>query len=228
MAEDHLSATSRTSASFAIVLADETLTLLPERAVWWATQKTLFIADLHFGKEATFRAAAIPIPDQTVQTVNRLSALIDETRAARLVILGDLIHARKGRCLQTFETIAAWRGRHSSLEIILVRGNHDESAGDPPASWKMKCVSEPHQLSPFVLKHHPERGDAEIVLAGHLHPAVKLTGTGRDSAKLPCFLLRDDVLTLPAFSSFVDGASLRVSAADKIYGICENQIVCLQ
>ena len=211
-----------------VTLAGEVLTLLPERAVWWEAQRTVFVADLHFGKEAAFRAAAIPIPDQTSQNLGRLSAVIHKTRAARLVILGDLIHALPGRCVQTFGMIADWREQFSDLEIDLVRGNHDTSAGDPPSAWRITCVSEPHRLSPFVLKHYPERSGEETVLAGHLHPAVKLSGAGRDSVKLPCFLLRDAVLVLPAFSTFVDGASLRVSVADKIYVICENQVVCMQ
>ena len=32
----------------------------------------------------------------------------------------------------TLAAIAAWRAEHRQLEILLVRGNHDEHAGDPP------------------------------------------------------------------------------------------------
>ena len=38
------------------------LTLLPERAVWREASRTLFVADVHIGKAAAFRAAGLPRP----------------------------------------------------------------------------------------------------------------------------------------------------------------------
>jgi DNA ligase-associated metallophosphoesterase len=220
--------TKSNNRSATVRFAEETLTLLSQRAVWWARQETLFVADLHFGKEATFRAAGIPIPDQTAECLARLSSAIDETDARRLIVLGDLIHARRGRCAQTFEAITEWRLQRPELQIELVRGNHDQSSGDPPAAWEMQCVSEPRSLAPFTLRHYSEATSDQFVLAGHLHPTVRLKGRGGDSAKLPCFLLRDNVLTLPAFSTFVDGAAIRATAADQIFGICEGDVLKLQ
>lgn len=219
------SASSQTSVT--ISLADESLVLMSQRAVWWADRTTAFVADLHFGKEATFRSAAIPVPDQTQRTLQQLSALIAETAMKRLVILGDLIHSRRGRCERTFAMITDWRARHSDLDIDLVRGNHDQSSGDPPAAWRMTCVSEPFSMAPFLLCHHPEAGDCNAAMAGHLHPMVRLSGAGRDSAKLACFLLRNGILHLPAFSPFVDGAVIRPMQGDKIYGICEDRVLPL-
>ena len=213
--------------TFDLCLAGETLTLLPQRAVWWEREKTLFVADLHLGKEATFRAAAIPVPDQTAQNLQQLSEAISETQAKRLIVLGDLIHARRGRCEITFSLVAHWRSRFADLQIDLVRGNHDDSSGDPPAAWKIHCDSEPLSLPPFVLRHYSEPTSEGAVLAGHLHPSVRLSGPGGDSARLACFLLRKNVLTLPAFSSFVDGAVIKVDAKDQVFGICEARILKL-
>ncbi len=214
--------------ALSITLAEETLTLLSQRAVWWAAQKTLFVADLHFGKEATFRAAAIPIPDQTAQNLRRLTSAIDATQVERLVILGDLIHARRGRCEKTFALISQWRAAQAELKIDLVRGNHDDSAGDPPSEWRIDCESEPRTMPPFQLRHHPKSVSGHVVLAGHLHPTVRLSGPARDSLKLPCFLLRDGVFNLPAFSGFVDGAVIRPLPGDRVFGICEEAVIQLR
>lgn len=210
-----------------IRLAGESISLMSQRAVWWADRRTAFVADLHFGKEATFRSAAIPVPDQTQRTLDQLSALIAETSMERLVILGDLIHSRRGRCERTFSLITDWRDAHRDLQIDLVRGNHDRSSGDPPTAWRITCAAEPLPLGPFLLRHHPEAGDSEVVLAGHLHPMVRLSGAGGDSAKLACFLLRNRILHLPAFSRFVDGGSIRPLQGDQIYGICEDRVLPL-
>src|SRR5215211_5787433 len=43
-------------------IAGEEIHLLAERALWWPNASTLIVADLHWGKASTFRAAGIPIP----------------------------------------------------------------------------------------------------------------------------------------------------------------------
>ena len=45
--------------------AGERLVLLPEKAVFWPSEKTLIVADLHLGKTAAFRAAGIGVPELT-------------------------------------------------------------------------------------------------------------------------------------------------------------------
>jgi DNA ligase-associated metallophosphoesterase len=210
--------------SESLILAGERLTLLPQRAVWWESARTLFITDLHLGKEATFRAAGMPVPDQTAQLLNRLRHIIDHYKPLKLIVLGDLIHARVGRCEKTFELIDIWRRSIPDLIIQLIRGNHDRSSGDPPTGWQIECLSEPYQCDQFMLCHYPESAGESPALAGHLHPAVRLTGRGRDALKLPCFLLRGRLLILPAFSEFVDGATQKLVAGDRTFGICDNHV----
>lgn len=75
-------------------LAGESVELMAEKALWWPAARTLFIADLHLGKAASFRALGQPVPSGTTQdNLDRLSALIDRHAAARLVFLGDFLHA---------------------------------------------------------------------------------------------------------------------------------------
>ncbi len=208
-------------------LGSESVYLLWQRAVWWPKARTLFVADMHLGKEATFRAAAIPIPDQTHEQLARLDALISLTQATRLVVLGDMIHARQGRCPITFDLVRQWRTNHAELQLQLVRGNHDRSSGDPPDDWQVQCLTDPTEEGPFRLQHEPRPPATGIALAGHLHPTVWLHGAARDRLKLTCFMLRDNVLVLPAFSPFVDGKAIRPTVGDRIFGICEDQVLDL-
>ncbi len=213
-----------------IDLAGERLWLLPQRAVWWPSCGTLLIADTHFGKEATFRSAAIPVPDQASDQLSRLDRLLADTNAARLIILGDLLHSRKGRCEVTFTQISTWFSQRPELAVELVRGNHDLSAGDPPDEWNVQCHDQPYHVGPLDLFHDvadQRTNDSPPVLAGHLHPMARLRGRAGDSARLPCFLLRQQVLTVPAFSPFVDGKAISARADDRVYAICDNQVLPL-
>ncbi|MFN9720786.1 MAG: ligase-associated DNA damage response endonuclease PdeM [Planctomycetota bacterium] len=207
-----------------IVLAGETLCLLGQRAVWWAARRTLLIADLHLGKEATFRASGMPVPDQTERLLRRLSGLIHAYSPDKLLILGDLIHARRGRCRITFQLISDWRRLFPELTIELIRGNHDRAAGDPPSEWQMICCTEPQWANPFSLRHEPAEDLSLPGMAGHLHPTVRLSGRGGDSLKLPCFLIRRQSLILPAFSEFVDGAVQKLMEGDRVFAICDHLV----
>ena len=202
------------------------MVLLPERALLWERTGTLIAADVHLGKAAAFRAAAIPLPGgTTTEALSRLTQALERTAARRLLLLGDFFHARSGRASRTLAAIADWRQRHPDLEIVLVRGNHDRGAGDPPAEWRFDCHDEPRIEPPFAFRHHPGEEEAGYVLAGHIHPAVSLAGLGRQREKLPCFLFGDRVGLLPAFGGFTGGASVRPRQGDRVYVIADKEVI---
>jgi DNA ligase-associated metallophosphoesterase len=182
------------------------LQLLPERAAWHADSRTLFIADLHLGKSATFRARGLPVPAGTTRdNLQRLGTLVHEHRAARIVFLGDLLHSRHAQQADVIAPLQAWRAAHASVRCVLVRGNHDAHAGDPPRSLGFEIVDEPWPVDGapgLVACHHPQPAAHATVLAGHWHPAVTLRGPARDHQRLACFCLAGKVLVLPAFGAF--------------------------
>jgi DNA ligase-associated metallophosphoesterase len=206
------------AASVAIEWCGETLVLLHERAVWWPREKTLLIADPHFGKAATFRLAGIPVPETSHDDdIERLSRILAATGAPRLVILGDFLHARAGRSAGVLSTLAAWRARHSSVEMVLVRGNHDRHAGPLPDEWGISCVNGPWQLGPFHCRHEPLEDATAPVLAGHLHPSFRLSGKGGLSLSAPCFHFAERVAVLPAFGTFTGNHVVKPAAGDRIF-----------
>jgi uncharacterized protein len=207
---------------------DERLTILPERALYWSRKKTLIIADPHFGKAATFRQAGIPVPQGTTTTdLDRLRALVARTGAERLVVLGDFFHARSGRQEETLSAIAQWRADHCQLAVLLIRGNHDEHAGDPPADWNIACEADPFRDESFWLAHHPQPRRGGFVLAGHLHPALTLDDCCGSSLRSPCFWFQPRVAVLPAFGRFTGAKSVRPSAADRVFVVDSESVIAI-
>lgn len=210
-----------------LTVGNDVLDLLPGRAAWWPLQRTLFVADVHIGKAASFRALGQPVPSGTTQdNLARLSALVAHCEAQRLVVLGDFLHAAAAQQAQVVDQVQAWRDRLPALDCVLVRGNHDSHAGDPPAALRFQVVDEPSPMGPFLACHHPGARPGGLVLAGHLHPAVVLRGPAHDRHRLPCFCLTPDQLILPAFGAFTgttlqglpDGARCFPIAADQVLG----------
>ena len=87
----------------------------------------------------------------------------------------------------------------------------------------LTVVDEPLLMAPFALCHHPDARPGHYVLAGHIHPALRVEAGG-DRLRLPCFAFGTDVGLLPAFGSFTGHMTLEpdagmrcfVAAADRV------------
>lgn len=191
---------------------------LPERALWWPQQRALICADLHAGKDEAFRRAGLPMPEGALaDDLLRLDAAIQKTTPRMLVILGDFFHARDGRGPRVTECLKNWRARHSNLEIVIVRGNHDYSAGDPPRFLSLRVE---HELivDGLSLKHAPPnltQARPKNYIAGHLHPAIRISTAG-ESIISPCFWFRKEGIVLPAFSSLAGSARIQPKPKDRV------------
>ena len=207
-----------------ISIRGETLTLLPERAMYWESRSTLFVADPHWGKAATFRAYGIPVPSGTTdEGIARLDRMVQRTSAMQVIFLGDLLHAKAGRSGEMFAAVGVWRKKNPNLEILLVRGNHDRRAGDPPEALGIRCTDSPHLMSPFVLDHHPRASADGYVLSGHVHPGVRVVGE-----RLPCFLVGAEVAILPAFGEFTGLAIVHPAQGSSVYAIADDCVIELR
>src|SRR5690349_18536391 len=165
---------SAVATTLAVEAGGERLVLLPEKAVWWPDRRTLLVADVHVGKAAAFRALGVPVPRGTTgETLDRLSALAARWQPRRIVVLGDFLHSAHAHAAPgTLAVLAGWRERHAALDLVLVRGNHDDRAGDPPAALGIDVVDEPRLEGGLALCHHPQPHATRYALAGHLHPCV--------------------------------------------------------
>jgi DNA ligase-associated metallophosphoesterase len=256
------SAATDPAGGLAVVVAGVALQLLADRAVWWPEAGTLFVADVHLGKSESFSALGVPVPrGPTAATLDRLAALIDACGATRLVVLGDLLHARQAQAPATIGLLRRWRERHARLHCLLVRGNHDDHAGDPPDELGIEMVTEGERLGPFSLCHLPCESDdlpsadasaapgeaqssAQLSsqpssqssshgqinpdgyrLAGHLHPAVRLSGRGGASVRLPCFRVGESQMVLPAFGDFTGGATIVRAEGERIFAIAAPRVI---
>jgi uncharacterized protein len=212
-----------------ITLAGELLTLLPEKAAYWDARRTLLIADPHFGKAAAFRLSGLFVPRGTTGgALRRIDAMLLHTGASRVIFLGDFLHARRGRSQQVLTELADWRSRHSEIEMLLVRGNHDRRAGDPPVGLGISCIDGPLHEGPFAFAHHPVAVPDAYVLAGHLHPCVSLRGAGRQREQLPCFWFGREVGVLPAFGEFTGCARIQRRDGDGVFVIGEGEVIGVQ
>ena len=189
-------------AALELVIAGERMCLLGERALLWPARSRLLIADLHLGKGDIMRAAGIPVPSGgTRHDLERLDALLRETGARELWVLGDFLHGRRHARVE-----AAWRAllaSHPGCVASVVAGNHDRALVADAAG----VVHLPDDVrdGPFRFRHLPRApGDTTPghVVCGHVHPVARLPGL---RGRYPALVLEPTQTILPAFSAFTGG-----------------------
>jgi len=211
-----------------ISVAGADVVLHPSGAALLSAEKTLLVADAHFGKAVSFRKLGVPVPSgTTTETLDELSGALEATSATRVVFLGDFLHSRRSHAAGTLGAIAKWRAEHADLALTLVRGNHDDRAGDPPAALGLRVVDEPLLEDGFALCHHPRSLPGRYVLAGHLHPCVSFGVRSWDHLRLPCFWFGDAVGVLPAFGAFTGMHAVRPAPEDRLFAVADNVVAAM-
>lgn len=219
---------ARSKSRIPVEFASHRFELLAGPAIWWPAQKSLIVADVHLGKGAAFRSAGVPVPTGTSsKDLARLSHFLAETGAERLIILGDFLHARTGRHPQIMDAIREWRQSHRQVEMLLIRGNHDRSAGACPGEWKLEEVAGPFELDGLFLSHFPDIPDCEPLLGGHVHPVCALRDFDGSSVRVPCFVFDERMGILPAFGSFTGGCCMPARDGRRIFAVAANVVIPL-
>ncbi|MEO6276771.1 ligase-associated DNA damage response endonuclease PdeM [Roseateles sp.] len=194
--------------SLRVDAAGETLWLLADGAVWWPAARTVFVADLHLGKGAAFRAQGQAVPaGSSARTLARLHDVVVAHDAAQLVVLGDFWHGAEGLTPSLLDAVAAFAER---LPTLLVLGNHDRRIHPP--GLPLQVVNGTLPLGPLTAAHEPPpTGSLGFTLAGHWHPAIAMRSHAGDRLRRPCFVRYPHALVLPAFGGLTGALTLRRS-----------------
>ncbi len=208
-----------------IELLNEKAVLLPQKALWLKSKKTLLMADLHFGKINHFRKSGIPVPARANdKNTEALIALLQTTKADRVIFLGDLFHSHYN---EEWEVVGQIRKHFVNCAFELVLGNHDILSELQYDRNNLKVYLNELREGNLILTHEPmtDVPEGSYNLSGHLHPGVQLRGTGRQAVTLPCFYFGKNQGILPAFGSFTGLARIQPKKEDRIFVIADDKII---
>ncbi len=206
---------------FSIQILDNNFTLHPLGGMFWQEKSMLLISDVHLGKIAHFRKFGAAVPRKAVhKNYLLLDKIVSHFNPFQICFLGDLFHSTLNKEWELFEN---WVSKTPS-EIILVSGNHDiisphkfEELGIP--------IFQELILDDFLLTHHPEEREGLFNFCGHIHPAIKLKGFGRQNLRLSCFFKSKNQLIFPAFGEFTGTYTLKPKKNDEVFVIVEDEVV---
>lgn len=217
---------------------NQSFILSPQRCMFWQEQKALIVSDLHIGKTGHFRKYGIAVPqDVFKEDMQRLLDQITFFKAEQLLVVGDMFHSEANKELDLF---LRWRNDIQSLNIHLIKGNHDILKADwyananitiHPETLTFGQISFQHDLANSNIK--PETSNQQpvtnnYIISGHIHPGVLIKGISKQSLRFPCFYFGMQHAVLPAFSRFTGLASITPKKSDSVYAIvAPNSIVPL-
>lgn len=141
--------------------------------------KSVCVADLHIGYELSLREKGVRLASGLERMKEELVALLEETGAERLVLLGDVKHSIPGA---GSEEMLELRNFFSSLsekaEIVVVKGNHDGNIGEFAREAKIFGSSGTvvDEVGLFHGNAWPAPGVVECgwAILGHIHPCVEV------------------------------------------------------
>jgi len=202
-------------------IQDQSFILHPSGSLFWEDKSALLISDVHLGKVSHFRKFGAAVPQNAILgNFELLNGSLEYFNPQVICFLGDLFHSALNKEWRFFEDWVAQK----SQEMILISGNHDIISPLKYEHLGIKVVSE-LQWDRFLLTHHPEERPGLFNFSGHIHPAIRLRGKGRQSLRLPCFFKSGRQLILPAFGEFTGTFVLEPKKEDEVFAIVENEIM---
>lgn len=202
-------------------IKNQNFTLHPHGGIFWKEKSLLLISDVHLGKVGHFRKFGAAVPRKAVhKNFILLDELVSHFQPFHIVVLGDLFHSSLNKEWDLFENWVA----KTAAKITLIAGNHDIISPEKFRSLSIDIFQE-LVLDGFLLTHHPEERQGLFNFCGHIHPAVRLQGFGRQRLKLPCFFKTKNQMILPAFGEFTGNHTLQPKAEDDIFVVVEGEVV---
>lgn len=191
-------------------------------ALYWANKRILFISDVHLGKATHFRKFGSAIPGGVIhKNFLKLDEVVSYFKPEGICFLGDLFHSTLN---SEWDLFSGWVNK-TNIPILLIAGNHDIINPEKYETLGIKTVSEWTTEEGFLFTHHPEIRQGYFTLCGHIHPAVKLRGSGRQVLKLSCFFRSENQMILPAFGEFTGTYVMQPEEGDNVYVIIKDDVI---
>lgn len=183
-------------------------------ALFWPAERALIVADLHLEKGSHFakRGQMLP-PYDTRETLQKLAAAIDRHDPETIIALGDSLHDVEAAERIAYQDLETLKILQDSCDWIWVTGNHDPAISERIGGHIRNVIT----IEGITLRHEPSVAPVTHEIAGHLHPAAKLSMYGY-TIRRPCFVGNGKRLVLPAFGTYTGGLNVLDAAFEPLLG----------
>ena len=184
--------------------AAQEFALAPSRALYWAEERALLVADLHLEKASFFAKHGQMLPPyDSRETLERIADAIRVTGARRVFCLGDNFHDSAGPARLEPYAAGMLAALTRATEWVWITGNHDTKDAAASAARSAEGVAE-LAVCGLTLRHEAKPDAVGPELSGHFHPKLSVSARGRSVVR-PCAVASEQRLILPAFGALTGG-----------------------
>jgi len=208
---------------------------------------SLVVADIHIGIEHELSLSGIHIPTQIQRRTDRILRYLEDTKADRVILLGDIKHNVPRTSTREREDIPHFlRSVAEHAMIDIVPGNHDSGLAYL-IPWGEDLRINLHRSKGFVLENigfmHGHTWPAldllssDYVVMGHLHPSIRLVDPLGHLSSQPVWIrtrfveqvlrerypdlerfINPRVIIMPAFNELAGGIAFNEATYDTLLG----------
>jgi len=204
--------------------------------------KALVIADLHIGISYELYKSGINIPSQVKKMKKTIEKLIKQTKAKRLIILGDVKHDVPGISIQEMREIPEFlKSLSKKIKLDVCLGNHDTYLKQIlPEDIKLHGTKG-FNIKNFGFNHghawpSKELMTCDYLIISHTHPTIQFTDKFGYRIVEPVWIKSKidqekvkerykvktgklEVIIMPAFNNLLGGTPVNVkTTSDELLG----------
>ncbi len=179
-------------------------------ALYWPSQSTLLVADLHVQNAPAEHGA--PMPSATRRTLTRLAEVMDRYEPARVIALGDGAHT-DAPARMSAEDLEVLRILQEDREWVWVTRHHDAESAPQIGGRACREI----EISGIALRPEPAASWTTHEIGAHMRPAARLSMYGY-SIRRACFVGNGRRLVMPAFGAPTGGLNVLDPAFHALFG----------
>ena len=174
------------------------------RALYWAEERALLVADLHLEKASFYaRTGQMLPPYDSRETLERVAFALRMTGARRVFCLGDNFHDAAGPDRLDDHATGMLSALTRATDWVWITGNHDTKGAAPAITLPGTHLVET-TVAGVILRHEAQPGETRPELSGHFHPKLRVVHRGRAITRA-CVVASESRMVLPAFGTLTGG-----------------------
>ncbi len=197
--------------------------------------RAIVASDLHLGYESHMAKNGVFLPKVNLKKIlSEFEKGVEGRKVEKIIIVGDIKNDFSNVEIDEFNElyeIIKFCKEHG-IELILIKGNHDNFIDRYKESFKIKIYSDHAAIGDYLFAHGdklPEiSGKPTMLITGHEHPAIGIVNSIGRTEKLRCFLSgrydKVDLLVFPAVSYFASGSDINIAPKEHLLSPILKQI----
>jgi hypothetical protein len=180
---------------------------------------TLAVSDLHLGYEGAMANKGTFIPKVNLRHIlETLGKALDEKKAKRIMITGDIKNTFSDVITDELNELYDLADflKERDVELALVKTKHDNFVERYSERMGLKVYRDQAELKEYLFFHGDEEpavaSGTRMLIMGHEHPAIGITGSSGKRERLRCFLYGKfkgrPLLVMPAMGYFSSGTEV--------------------